>query len=129
MKKTPNPFDKFVGQRVRMARLMQGKSQEWLGEKLGLTFQQVQKYEAGKNRIGSSRMQQISEALEQPVSWFFDEKGGGDKKKSSDVVTQMATLPYGIDLARAYVALPHNKDRLTVMAVARAIAEAGGIVL
>jgi transcriptional regulator with XRE-family HTH domain len=55
-KKSPNPTDKYVGSRVRMRRLMLGMSQEKLGEKLGLTFQQVQKYEKGTNRIGASRL-------------------------------------------------------------------------
>src|SRR5262245_51751609 len=58
-KKSPNPTDKYVGSRVRMRRLMLGMSQEKLGEKLGLTFQQVQKYEKGTNRIGARRLQQI----------------------------------------------------------------------
>ena len=60
-KKTPNPIDKHVGSRVRMRRMMLGMSQEKLGDALGLTFQQVQKYEKGTNRIGASRLQQISQ--------------------------------------------------------------------
>ena len=71
-KKSPNPTDKYVGSRVRMRRLMLGMSQEKLGEKLGLTFQQVQKYEKGTNRIGASRLQHISQILKVPVSFFFD---------------------------------------------------------
>ena len=59
-KKAPNPIDKHVGSRVRMRRMMLGMSQEKLGDALGLTFQQVQKYEKGTNRIGASRLQQIS---------------------------------------------------------------------
>ena len=59
-KKAPNPIDKHVGSRVRMRRMMLGMSQEKLGNNLGLTFQQVQKYEKGTNRIGASRLQQIS---------------------------------------------------------------------
>ena len=61
MKKSPNPVDKHVGSRVRMRRLMLDMSQEKLGSALGLTFQQVQKYEKGTNRIGASRLQHISE--------------------------------------------------------------------
>jgi transcriptional regulator with XRE-family HTH domain len=123
-KKSPNPFDKFVGQRVRMARLMASRSQEWLGGKLGLTFQQVQKYEAGKNRIGSSRMQQISEALEQPVSWFFDEQQNGHAAEA-DIVTRMVTAPGGMRLAESYLALKHNTDRHVVANVAHALAQHG----
>jgi transcriptional regulator with XRE-family HTH domain len=71
-KKAPNPTDKHVGARVRMRRMMLGMSQEKLGDALGLTFQQVQKYEKGANRIGASRLQQISHILQVPVSFFFD---------------------------------------------------------
>ena len=71
--KAPNPVDKYVGSRVRMRRIMLGMSQEKLGEALGLTFQQVQKYEKGTNRVGASRIQQISEILQVPVSFLFEE--------------------------------------------------------
>src|SRR5205085_12524775 len=71
-KKAPNPIDKHVGSRVRMRRMMLGMSQEKLGGALHLTFQQVQKYEKGTNRIGASRLQQISHILQVPVSFFFE---------------------------------------------------------
>jgi transcriptional regulator with XRE-family HTH domain len=71
-KKAPNPIDKHVGSRVRMRRMMVGMSQEKLGDALGLTFQQVQKYEKGTNRIGASRIQQISHILQVPVAFFFE---------------------------------------------------------
>jgi transcriptional regulator with XRE-family HTH domain len=70
--KSPNPIDKYVGSRVRMRRIMLSMSQEKLGEALGLTFQQVQKYEKGTNRIGASRLQQISDILQVPVSFLFE---------------------------------------------------------
>src|SRR3569832_1763801 len=70
-KKAPNPIDKHVGSRVRMRRMMLSMSQEKLGDALGLTFQQVQKYEKGTNRIGASRLQQIAHILQVPVSFFF----------------------------------------------------------
>src|SRR5580700_9584612 len=70
--KAPNPVDKHVGSRVRMRRMMLGMSQGKLGEALGLTFQQVQKYEKGKNRIGASRLQHIANILQVPVPFFFD---------------------------------------------------------
>ena len=72
LKKVPNPIDKHVGSRVRMRRMMLGMSQEKLGDALHLTFQQVQKYEKGTNRIGASRIQQISHILQVPVSFFFE---------------------------------------------------------
>src|ERR1700686_4003820 len=72
MKKWPNPVDKHVGGRVRMRRLMLDMSQEKLGSALGLTFQQVQKYEKGTNRIGASRLQHISNILQVPAAFFFE---------------------------------------------------------
>ena len=68
-----NSIDAHVGSRVRMRRTLLGLSQEKLGEALGLTFQQVQKYERGANRIGASRLYQISRVLDVPVSFFYDE--------------------------------------------------------
>ena len=70
--KAPNPVDRYVGSRVRMRRIMLGMSQEKLGEALGLTFQQIQKYEKGTNRVGASRIQQIADILQVPVSFLFD---------------------------------------------------------
>jgi len=77
-KKQPNPIDIHVGSRVRLRRMMLGMSQEKLGESLGITFQQIQKYEKGTNRIGASRIQHISRVLSVPVSFFFD--GAPDRK-------------------------------------------------
>ena len=71
-KKSPNPIDRYVGARVRMRRMMLGMSQEKLGDALGLTFQQVQKYEKGANRIGASRLQHIAVIFQVPVSFFFE---------------------------------------------------------
>src|ERR1700680_1870830 len=70
--KTPNPTDKYVGARIRMRRLMLGMSQTALAQGLGLTFQQIQKYEKGVNRIGASRLQQIAHILRVPVEFFFE---------------------------------------------------------
>ena len=73
MASVPNPIDIHVGKRVRLRRTLLGMSQEKLGGALGLTFQQVQKYERGVNRIGSSRLYQLSQILDVPVSFFFDD--------------------------------------------------------
>jgi DNA-binding XRE family transcriptional regulator len=80
-KKELMPMDKHVGARVRMRRMELGMSQATLGIRLGLTFQQVQKYEKGWNRIGASRLSQIAEILEVPVSWFFE---GGEFAKQAN---------------------------------------------
>src|SRR5215469_4848440 len=69
----PNPIDVHVGSRVRLRRTLLGMSQEKLGEAIGLTFQQVQKYERGANRIGASRLYDLGRVLDVPVSFFFDD--------------------------------------------------------
>ena len=74
IKKTPNPIDVFVGSRVRLRRLMVGMSQEALADRLGVTFQQVQKYEKGTNRISASRLQAIAEVFRVPPSFFFQDE-------------------------------------------------------
>ena len=97
-KKAPNPIDKHVGSRVRMRRMLLGMSQEKLGEALGLTFQQVQKYEKGTNRIGASRLQQISSILGVPVDFFFEgapgRRGDGGRTAAS---RRCPTAPYVAD--------------------------------
>jgi transcriptional regulator with XRE-family HTH domain len=123
MKKSPNPTDKTVGARVRLARMEMGKSQEWLGDQLGLTFQQVQKYEKGTNRIGSSRMVQIAKALNRPVAWFFEGTGPDVvKHQGGDTIAQMLTTPGGLELAHSFLSIPNIKDRHAVLEVARVIA-------
>ena len=72
-KKQPNPVDIHVGGRVRLRRMMLGMSQEKLGDHLGITFQQIQKYEKGTNRIGASRLQHIARVLTVPVAFFFED--------------------------------------------------------
>src|SRR5512138_3267596 len=74
-KKKPNPIDIHVGSRIRLRRTLLGMSQQKLGEAIGLTFQQVQKYERGANRVGSSRMFELARVLDVPISYFFEEMG------------------------------------------------------
>ncbi len=88
-KKAPNPTDKHVGARVRMRRMMLSMSQEKLGDALGLTFQQVQKYEKGANRIGASRLQQIAHILQVPVAFFFE----GAPAATGQLVEGMSEAP------------------------------------
>jgi transcriptional regulator with XRE-family HTH domain len=100
VKKIPNPIDRHVGSRVRMRRVMLGMSQEKLGGALGLTFQQVQKYEKGTNRIGASRLQQISRTLDVPPAFFFE------GAPSFEAMTNPEPVPMGFseDSNPAYVA-------------------------
>ncbi|RUU54114.1 helix-turn-helix transcriptional regulator, partial [Mesorhizobium sp. M2C.T.Ca.TU.002.02.1.1] len=88
-KKKPNPIDIHVGSRIRLRRNMLGMSQEKLGENLGITFQQIQKYEKGTNRVGASRLQAIASILSVPVAFFFEdapgeETGGGNRGFAED---------------------------------------------
>ena len=93
-KKAPNPVDKHVGSRVRMRRNMLAMSQEKLAKALGLTFQQVQKYEKGMNRIGGSRLQQMSHALQVPVAFFFEDAPGASSAFKSN---ETALVPGHVD--------------------------------
>lgn len=77
----PNPIDVHVGKRLRLRRTLLGMSQERLGEMLQLTFQQIQKYERGVNRIGSSRLYELGQILDVPVSFFFDDMAGAGSKR------------------------------------------------
>lgn len=79
---SPNPIDVHVGSRVKLRRTLLGLSQEKLGEAIGLTFQQVQKYERGLNRIGASRLFDISKVLEVPIGFFFEEMNDGVAERS-----------------------------------------------
>ena len=128
MKKAPNPIDKHVGSRVRMRRVLLGMSQEKLGEALGLTFQQVQKYEKGTNRIGASRLQQISKTLDVTPGYFFegapafDEDltqpggtGGGVSEAGSSYVVDFLSTAEGLLLNRAFVRIKNAKLRKRVI--------------
>jgi len=130
-KKAPNPVDRHVGSRVRMRRVLVGLSQERLGESLGLTFQQVQKYEKGTNRIGASRLQQISRILGVPVEYFFEgapqtierslSSGFEDNGDTASVADFLATNE-GIQLNKAFVRIKDPKLRRRVVELVSAIA-------
>jgi transcriptional regulator with XRE-family HTH domain len=111
MTKTPNPVDRFVGSRVRMQRLLAGMSQEKLGDALGLTFQQVQKYEKGTNRISASRLQQLAKILGVPVSFFFDgaplggeaNAAGFEETGQQAYISEFMTTSEGLQLTKAFM--------------------------
>jgi transcriptional regulator with XRE-family HTH domain len=117
--KPPNPVDRHVGSRVRMRRIMLGMSQEKLGEGLGLTFQQIQKYEKGTNRIGASRIQQISEILQVPVSFLFEGSPGSstgfDAAPSPAYVADFLATSEGLALIRAFTRVPDIKLRRAIV--------------
>ncbi len=87
----PNPIDIHVGSRIRLRRTLLGMSQEKLAEAIGLTFQQVQKYERGANRVGSSRLFDLSRVLNVPVAYFFDEMAPGVQEKTPSKLMGLAT--------------------------------------
>jgi len=129
-KKSPNPTDKYVGSRVRMRRLMLGMSQEKLGERLGLTFQQVQKYEKGANRIGASRLQHMAQILKVPVSFFFDgvagtaklAEDGSAKPPVADYVSDFLSSSDGLALTKAFASIKDTKLRRRVVDLVEEIA-------
>ena len=91
VKKKPNPIDIHVGSRVRLRRTMQSMSQEKLGDSLGITFQQIQKYEKGANRIGASRLQNIATVLNTPIAFFFEDAPSGDGTTSAGMAESTST--------------------------------------
>jgi transcriptional regulator with XRE-family HTH domain len=131
--KAPNPVDKYVGSRVRMRRIMLGMSQEKLGDALGLTFQQVQKYEKGTNRVGASRIQQIAEILQVPVSFLFEgapSGGTGDncfrEGTSPAYVSDFLATAEGLALTRAFTRIPDTKLRRCIVEMVEQIAAREG---
>jgi transcriptional regulator with XRE-family HTH domain len=126
-KKAPNPIDKHVGSRVRMRRMMIGMSQEKLGEKLGITFQQIQKYEKGTNRIGASRLQQIATVLSVPVSFFFEGapvpegSGGLSEPTSPAYVSDFLATSDGLALTKAFMKVKDAKVRRRIVDLVEAM--------
>jgi transcriptional regulator with XRE-family HTH domain len=128
-KKAPNPIDKHVGSRVRMRRMMLGMSQEKLGDALGLTFQQVQKYEKGTNRIGASRLQQISHTLQVPVAFFFEGAPNlpgrpleTDTAPSPAYVSDFLATSDGLALTKAFMRIKDGKLRRRIVDLVEGIA-------
>jgi transcriptional regulator with XRE-family HTH domain len=123
VKKAPNPVDRHVGSRVRMRRMMLSMSQEKLGDALGLTFQQVQKYEKGTNRIGASRLQQISNILQVPVAFFFEgapnlpghAEGGMREAPSPAYVSDFLATSDGLALTKAFMRIKEPKLRRRIV--------------
>lgn len=131
---TPSPVDVHVGSRVRLRRTLLGMSQEKLGNAIGLTFQQVQKYERGANRIGASRLFDLSQVLDVPVSFFFEEMPSPGTERSPTVA---AGTPDSYDpdpmakretleLVRAYYRIPDAQLRRRLFDLAKALANYSG---
>lgn len=131
-KKLPNPIDIHVGSRVRLRRMLVGMSQEKLGEKLGLTFQQVQKYEKGTNRIGGSRLYQIAHHLGVTPQYFFDEmpghielglSDGYDGEVVGDGIMDFVASHEGLQLNRHFSEIDSPPVRKRVLDLIKSLAE------
>jgi transcriptional regulator with XRE-family HTH domain len=128
----PNPVDVHVGSRVRLRRTLLGMSQEKLGDAIGLTFQQVQKYERGANRVGASRLYDLARVLDVSVSYFFDELGGEQPAGNSGGET---TEPFQanpimkretLELVRAYLRISDPQIKRRLFELAKALATVSG---
>jgi transcriptional regulator with XRE-family HTH domain len=128
-RRDPNFIDVHVGNRIRMRRQLVGMSQEKLGEMLGITFQQVQKYEKGANRISASRLYLSAKILGVPVQFFFDDlpgvesHGGMSEAREEDTVLSSLMNADGVALARAFRDASSANKRKLISSVARLIAE------
>ena len=132
-KKAPNPIDRHVGSRVRMRRMLIGMSQEKLGEALGLTFQQVQKYEKGTNRIGASRLHRIANVLGVPIEFFYEGASHGTapvsgfaEDPSSRYVSDFLSTGEGVQLVKAFLAIKDPKVRRKIVELMTALASDEG---
>ena len=126
-KKGANPIDRYVGTRLRMQRMVRGLSQTELGEAVGVTFQQIQKYESGKNRVSASRLQQIADVLKVAPDFFFEEtrtKKAGDSGPSETIlIDEFISSREGIALAKAFSKISNQKMRRTIVSLIEQLAE------
>ena len=124
----PNPIDQHVGSRVRLRRQLMKMSQEKLGDELGVTFQQVQKYERGANRVGASRLYRLSRVLEVPVQFFFE--GLGDKttvtglaeNDQTPIVYDFIQSSDGVSLADSFSRIKDSRVRRRILELVRTLA-------
>lgn len=127
--KSPNPVDIHVGSRVRLRRMLVGLSQEKLGDSMGLTFQQIQKYEKGVNRIGASRLFKLSEVLEVPVQFFFEgmpsigrSANPGMAEPNTDAfLYEFLNTRDGLELNRAFIKVGDANVRRSVIDLVRSL--------
>ncbi len=127
-KKKPNPTDIHVGSRIRLRRNMLSMSQEKLGEHLGITFQQIQKYEKGTNRVGASRLQAIASILGVPVAFFFEDvpgqeapAGGFAEDAGANSAVEFCTSAEGLQLNRAFIKISDIKVRRKIIELVKTL--------
>ncbi len=118
MDKSMHPIDQYVGARVRMRRIELKMSQVELGQTIGVSFQQVQKYEKGSNRISASRLEKIAAALQVPVSFFFDglpDEGEAMTTKPSPDFLELMTASEGLSLVKAFMRIKSSRMRRCIV--------------
>jgi transcriptional regulator with XRE-family HTH domain len=131
-KKQANPVDAHVGHRVRLRRMLVGMSQERLGELLGLTFQQVQKYEKGINRIGAGRLFEVASILGVPISFFYEDvdsnapASGFAEGEEPPPVMEFLSSGEGLQLSLAFMRIKDVKVRRRILELVRSLAEEDG---
>ncbi len=127
-KKQTSAFDAFVGEKVKIRRMLVGMSQERLGELLGLTFQQIQKYEKGVNRISAGRLFEVSVYLNSPITYFYEglslsggEAQGFAETEQDAVVAKFLSNSEGLQLAHAYMSIDDPKTRKSLLELAKSL--------
>lgn len=131
VERQPNPIDIHVGSRVRLRRILVGMSQERLGEEIGLTFQQIQKYEKGSNRISASRLYQISHILNVPVQYFFEDvpesdrrqAGAGNGRGATHEIIDFISSAEGLQLNKAFADIGDPAVRRKLVELLKTLAE------
>ena len=121
-KKSFDPVDVAVGHRIRVQRLLSEMSQSALGEAIGVTFQQVQKYEKGANRVGASRLTQIAKALNVPIRTFFDEGAQQVDGPEADTAFRFLAVPGALELVQAYAQIDDGRLRRSLVALVKDMA-------
>jgi transcriptional regulator with XRE-family HTH domain len=125
-KKIANSTDRHVGARIRMQRMVRGFSQTELGKAVGVTFQQVQKYENGANRVSASRLQQIANVLKVRPDFFFEKasaKAGNSGLRETAIIEGFISSRDGIALSKAFINIRNTKIRRRILALVEQIAE------
>lgn len=133
--KKPHPIDTHVGGRVRLRRTMLGMSQDKLADSLGLTFQQIQKYEKGVNRIGASRVFEIARVLGVPIQFFFDDfdvntgRSYGFAEQGPDdgmAMMELLNTPEGVQLCKHFASIKEPKIRKRVLELVKSLSDGDG---
>lgn len=123
--------DEHVGRRMRALRRQRGASQEWLARKLGISFQQIQKYERGSNRVSASKLFEVAGALAVPISYFFEGLAGVSPQviadRGEDAIHAFLKTDEGVELARTFPLVPSGRLRQRVLELVRSIVETGTV--